>query len=69
MKTKFNPEDVSKWCRWIAVDKNGECWEFSGKPLAFSAFEIWNNTQPIKYRLLYKGEPPKNWKEELYTWS
>jgi hypothetical protein len=73
MKTKFNPKDVPSWCKWIAVDKNGECNAYSIKPtprdkpyISEWDFDDWNNHQ---YITLYKGKPPKNWKDELYTWS
>lgn len=66
--SKFNPKKVPIWCKWIAVDENGSCWGFSLKPESFVF--MWDS-----YKLgcesvaLYKGNPPKNWKDELYTWS
>lgn len=69
MKTKFNAKDVSNWCKWIAVDEDGFCYEYSIKPdNKRSIGEQWlNNGGQEKF--LYKGKPPKNWRNELYTWG
>ncbi len=69
MKTKFNRKDVSSWCKWIAVDKDGKCWEFSKEPFLCCAANFWIDRYHSRTRLLYKGAPPKNWKEELYNWE
>ncbi len=69
MKTKFNRKDVSSWCKWIAVDKDGACWEYSEAPKTNAFFALWDMTEPSKTKFLYKGAQPKNWKEELYTWG
>ncbi len=69
MKAKFNRKDVSSWCKWIAVDKDGKCWEYPTKPFASSIFSIWGAASFSKGKILYKGAPPKNWKDELYTWE
>ncbi len=70
MKTKFNRKDVSRWCKWIAVDKDGACWEYPTKPVIYCESGVWSlPTLYLKVRFLYKGEPPKNWKDELYTWE
>jgi len=69
--SKFNPKKVPDWCKWIAVDKNGECWAYSIKP------EINKQEEPYKWwpqqhglwMPLYEGKTPKNWKNELYTWG
>ncbi len=69
MKTKFNPKDVSSWCKWIAVDKDGACWEYSEMPFLSHAFGAWDDRSSPKALMLYVGAPPKNWKEELYVWE
>ncbi len=70
MKTKFNQKAVSSWCKWIAVDENGECWEYYEKPYKRLSCKIWRLRHCLsKGKILYKGAPPKSWKEELYTWE
>ncbi len=69
MKTKFNRKDVSDWCKWIAVDKDGACWEYSGMPFLGRTSSVWSDRYHSKAKLLYRGAPPKNWKNELYTWE
>ncbi len=71
MKTKFNPKDVPSWCKWIAVDKDGFCFAYSTKPKTRIVLESWDNDHNPKgqWRVLYRERKPKNWKDELYTWS
>ncbi len=73
MKTKFNYKDVPDWCRWIAVDEDGACFAYEKKPVKVKGDYggYWNGdgiTDGDQLHL-YKGEPPKNWKDELYTWG
>lgn len=67
---KFNPNKVPKWCNWIAVDQDGCCWAFSREPsTGVSSFPYkWDNWFGEAERL-YNGKPPKDWKQELYTWK
>ena len=76
MKTKFNPKDVPDWCKWIAVDEDGVCCAFRKKPYQEASYPTlkgyWNINDVIENENavdLYKGKPPKNWKDELYTWG
>jgi len=69
VKTKFNPKDVPKWCNWIAVDDDGRCWTYSIKPERGVIEFMWWPQQHGRWGKLYEGKPPKNWKEELYTWK
>jgi len=71
MKTKFNPKDVPSWCKWIAVDESGRCWGFENKPDTKSSRYNgnWDTRNIDKAVELYEGKPPKNWKDELYTWK
>lgn len=76
MKTKFNPKDVPHWVRWIAVDRDGDCWGFSAKPIYNAEFGNgfeygkWD-TKSLRSEacLLYCGKPPRNPESELYTWG
>ena len=67
---KFNEKKVPSWCKWMAVDKNGDCWAYSLKPEAgiLLAPNVWWPQQYGKWKMLYRGKPPKNWKDELYQW-
>ena len=75
MNTKFNKKDVPRWCKWIAIDEDGLCCAYENKPnLAGIVIErkgVWWPTGKISREniSLYRGKPPKNWKDELYTWS
>ncbi len=69
MKTKFNPKDVPDWCKWIAVEQSGVCFAFSKEPFVSHIFAFLGAAPFSKGKFLYKGAPPKNWKEELYTWE
>lgn len=73
MKTKFNPKDVPSWCKWIAVDKDGDAYGFKNKPVILIKSNLWalalKEGGLSKFKKLYKDKPPKNWKEELYTWG
>ena len=68
---KFNEKDVPSWCKWIAVDFDGSCWAFTAKPESIRYYkgEWWPKTNAGKQVKLYEGKPPKNWKDELYTWA
>ena len=73
MNTKFNPKDVPNWCKWIAVDDNGDCYCYDARPVKMRDIggEYWNGSEIRGERqiFLYHGKPPKNWREELYTWG
>jgi hypothetical protein len=67
---KFNPKEVPDWCKWIAVDKDGECLAYSAKPVNMTDPPLWVPKHTgVMFETLYKGKPPKNWKDELYTWG
>jgi len=70
MKTKFNPDDVPDWCKWIAVDGDGEVYGYRLKPYHRARIQMWVNPSSTELAfLLYTAKPPKNFKTELYTWS
>lgn len=57
---------IPDWVRWIAIDWDGAVrgYDSEPKPLGHS----WGHCG--RYRtILYKTKRPKNWKDELYTWS
>lgn len=58
---------VPDWANWIAVDKDGTCYAFADKPVKRA--RVWDVSGFSASRILYRGKPPKNWKEELYTWG
>lgn len=57
---------IPEWIRWIAVDKNGDVFGYDEKPRRVENKEWYAECRLTK---LYSGSPPKNWKDELYTWS
>ena len=70
MKDKFNPKDVPSWCKWIAVDDDGEVRCFRIKPFRNKYINMWNVASSFeRSKYLYKDKKPKNWKDELYTWG
>ncbi len=72
MNNKFKPEEVPDWVKWIAVDKDGECWGFEMKPEhRNNCPNTWDNivNENSSAIHLYTGKPPKDLKDELYTWE
>lgn len=61
---------VPDWVNWIAVDENGGVWYYANLPNNnwFTDAVEWS-VKFGKCDLAYTCPPPKNWKEELYTWS
>jgi len=61
---------VPDWVNWIAVDENGEVWGWEKEPSQYNcnSHSFWDAGYGMSSRL-YNAPPPKNWKEELYTWS
>ena len=57
---------VPDWVNWIAVDKDGGGTYFENEPFPDG---VWWRTNGGQYLEIYQGTPPKNWKDELYTWS
>ena len=58
--------EVPEWVNWIAVDYDGEVWAFAKKP---RCMDSWWSGKSGRSIALYLGSAPKNWKDELYTWS
>lgn len=59
---------VPDWAKWFAVDKNGDVYVYEHKPKLSERDNIWSHVKGNLYNL-YKGAPPKNWKDELYEWK
>lgn len=68
MKNKFNPKDVSPWCRWIAQDSIGEWFEYELEPVSYN-HNFWWRQDYSRWRYLYKSKPPKDYTQELYEWK
>ena len=62
---------IPDWVNWIAVDKDGAVFGFAVEPACRSS--VWDYAEADEWDLdcaeIYKGKPPKNWKDELYTWG
>ena len=51
--------ELSAWARWVAVDKDGEVFEFSGRPyLANDRVGVWNISMGDKCDSVKNIEPP-----------
>ena len=60
---------VPEWVNWMTVDSSGFCTGHETKP---KQTPYLNGSWFVNERrtcFLYSGKPPKNWKDELYTWS
>ena len=60
---------IPEWTNWIATDKNGSVFSYEKKPVR--GRDEWDHCYPDygNMQFLYRDKPPKNWKDELYTWS
>ena len=67
MRTIVRRIKFSHWAKWFAIDKNGECWEYSHKPkLNIHNDEEWDTkNENEEKRLLYHGIRKKNWKNSI----
>ena len=68
MSTLVVEIEVSGWANWIAVDKGGSVYEYECEPKKNRLFEAWV-CQGGRNALIYRGQPPKDWEDELYTWD
>jgi len=62
--------EIDTWVRWMTVDQNGSLWAFSTKPICNVKYKAWlesNSTTISDY--LGAIRPPKDYKQEIYTWS
>jgi len=60
---------VPDWVNWIAVDSDGDAWGYSAEPFRSKSLQgVWNIYRADSV-MLYSGKPPKNFKDELYTWK
>ncbi len=68
MNNKFKPEGVPDWVRWIAIDKDGECWVYDSKP-HIEETRWYGSIYMGKSKFMYQAESFKDWRDELYTWK
>lgn len=62
---------VPNWVRWMAVDKTGALWFYQHKPISSTNYEAWLELAKHTFSLSDLAgfiKPPKDWKQELYTW-
>ncbi len=64
--------NVPSWTRWMATDKNGNLYAYAHKPIQYAWGDAWIETSSkveTSIRRLGTIQPPKDWTQELYTWS
>ena len=64
--------EVPDWVTYIATDKNGDVYGYMVEPIPRNDYWDLKAEQYDPYNndiFLYQQDPPKNWKDELYTWS
>lgn len=49
---------LSEWARWVAIDSDGQVWEYSKKPII--ANKMWNNSENGRYMYIRKVARPHN---------
>ena len=59
--------EIPNWVNWIAVDKDGSVFGYLIEPYKVLKGRWWGSSEDNEK--LYRGKPPKNWKDELYTWG
>lgn len=55
---------LSDWARWVAVDEDGEVWEYANKPILSVA--MWNNSNESRYMHINKVVRPLNFKNCIW---
>lgn len=55
---------LSDWAEWVAVDKNGEVWEYGKKPML--TVEGWSNPKSSRYRHIGYVVPPISFKKCIW---
>lgn len=55
----------SSWARWVAVDANGEVWEYDGTP-SLSDIGEWYRATGSRSRLIARVAPPLNFKNCIW---
>jgi len=61
---------IESWVKWMAVDQSGSLWGFSKKPIIALEHAAWlENAQYTLSQFIGNIKPPKDYKQELYTWS
>lgn len=55
---------LSDWAEWVAVDEDGEVWEYANKPILSVA--MWNNSNESRYMHINKVVRPLNFKNCIW---
>ena len=55
---------LSDWARWVAVDANGEVWEYAKKPVITD--DMWNYLESFRLGYIGKVSPPRNFKNCIW---
>lgn len=55
---------LSDWARWVAVDRDGEAWEYANKPILSGA--IWSNSNGCRYMHIKKVVRPLNFENCIW---
>jgi len=58
---------VPDWVNWMAADKSGQVWAYRNKPYISRHDNYWSCNG--RNERIYNGKPPKNFRDELYTWK
>lgn len=59
---------VPSWVRWMATDQSGSLWFYGRKPIVAPEHAAWVESKGHAQFAAYI-RPPKDYKQELYTWS
>ena len=60
--------NVPDWVRWMATDQSGSLWFYALKTTVSINHTAWTNDFGAAIRAA-SIRPPKDYKQELYTWS
>jgi len=62
---------VPSWVRWMATDDGGALWFFKHKPIISKTHKVWVESNNLSTPAEFVGfiRPPKDYTQELYTWS
>ena len=60
--------EVPTWVHWMATDESGSLWFYQCKPIVLSEHNAWAESKGNSQFAAYI-RPPKDYKQELYTWS
>lgn len=62
--------NIENWVKWMAIDATGALWGYASKPSQYIPYNAWVEGRKHSHsQFIGLVKPPKNWKNELYTWS